>query len=141
MRTVKNLRKVSSVREGDPLYEGYRYLGFDNLSVLLQIPFLLYGNIHFRVTHAVSRRQEYTADELAARLVGSRPFTEGLKLITGAAFAFDRYWSNEVVPLLRMNRYPSSITKEFCGYLASPQIAEMVSAYTKYELAEGQTEP
>jgi heat shock protein HtpX len=38
----------------------------------LQKPFLLYGNMFLRITHAVSRRQEFVADELAARTAGSQ---------------------------------------------------------------------
>src|SRR5262249_42098854 len=107
----------------------------------LRLLFLWYSKLYIIITHAVSRRQEFAADELAARLVGSRPLTEGLKLIAGATFALEMYWSDEVVPLLRKNRYPSSIAEAFRCYLASPQITEMVSEYIQYELAEGQTDP
>jgi heat shock protein HtpX len=60
-------------------------------SSLLQKPFLWYGKVFLRVTHAVSRDKEFAADELTACLVGSRPLSEGLKLIHGAALAFNVY--------------------------------------------------
>jgi heat shock protein HtpX len=53
-------------------------------SSALQEPFIWYGNLFLRVSHAVSRRQELTADELAAVTVGARPLIEGLKKIHAA---------------------------------------------------------
>jgi Zn-dependent protease with chaperone function len=44
----------------------------------LQAPFRWYARMFLRVTHAVSRRQEFIADELAARTVGVKPLTDGL---------------------------------------------------------------
>jgi heat shock protein HtpX len=73
---------------------------------ILQLPFVWYGRLFLRVSHAVSRRQELAADQLAARVVGARPLAEGLKKIHAAAPAFRYYWSNEVVPVLRAGFVP-----------------------------------
>jgi heat shock protein HtpX len=40
---------------------------------ILQFPFIWYGKLFLRVSHAVSRRQELAADRLAAHVVGARP--------------------------------------------------------------------
>ena len=114
--------------------------GLAQCSSLLQKPFLWYGKAFLRMTHAVSRRQEFTADTLAARLVGSRPLIDGLKLTYGAAYAFDAYWLNEVAPVLRYGFHPP-LAEGFRQYLASPRIAEALSTNLDRELAEGETNP
>ena len=92
------------------------------------------------MTHAVSRHQEFTADTLAARVVGSHPLIEGLKLTYGAAYAFDAYWLNEVAPVLRYGFHPP-LAEGFRRYLASPRIAAAISTSLDRELAEGETNP
>jgi len=73
---------------------------------ILQLPFLWYGRLFLRVSHAVSRRQELAADQLAAHVVGARPLAEGLKKIHAAGPAFGYYWSNEVAPVLHAGFVP-----------------------------------
>jgi len=73
---------------------------------ILQFPFIWYGHLFLRVSHAVSRRQELAADQLAAHVVGARPLAEGLKKIHAAAPAFGYYWSNEVAPVLQAGFVP-----------------------------------
>jgi heat shock protein HtpX len=112
--------------------------GLAECSSLLQKPFLWYGKAFLRMTHVVSRRQEFTADTLAARVVGFRPLIEGLKLTYGAAYAFDAYWLNEVAPVLRYGFHPP-LAEGFRRYLASPRIAAAISTSLDRELAEGET--
>jgi Zn-dependent protease with chaperone function len=73
---------------------------------ILQLPFLWYGRLFLRVSHAVSRRQELAADRLAAEVAGAHPLASGLKKIHAVAPAFGYYWSNEVVPVLRAGFVP-----------------------------------
>jgi Zn-dependent protease with chaperone function/ribosomal protein S27AE len=73
---------------------------------ILQLPFLWYGRLFLRVSHAVSRRQELAADRLAAQVVGARPLAEGLRKIHAAGPAFGYFWSNEVTPVLRAGFVP-----------------------------------
>jgi hypothetical protein len=114
--------------------------GLAECSSLLQKLFLWYGKAFLRITHAISRRQEFTADTLAARVVGSHPLIEGLKLTYGAAYAFDAYWLNEVAPVLRYGFHPP-LAEGFRRYLASPRIAAAISTSLDRELAEGETHP
>jgi Zn-dependent protease with chaperone function len=71
-----------------------------------QIPFLLYSRMFLRVTHAVSRRQEFVADELAARVIGSKPLIGGLRTVHTVAPAFNAYWVNECAPILNAGFHP-----------------------------------
>jgi Zn-dependent protease with chaperone function len=73
---------------------------------ILQFPFIWYGKLFLRVSHAVSRRQELAADQLAAHVVGARPLAEGLRKIHVAAPVFGYYWSNEVAPVLHAGFVP-----------------------------------
>jgi Zn-dependent protease with chaperone function/ribosomal protein S27AE len=73
---------------------------------ILRLPFVWYGRLFLRVSHAVSRRQELAADRLAALVVGARPLAEGLRKIHAAAPAFGYYWSNEVAPVLQAGFVP-----------------------------------
>jgi heat shock protein HtpX len=107
---------------------------------LLQKPFLWYGKAFLRITHAVSRRQEFTADALAAHIVGPHPLIEGLTRIHGAALAFNGYWLNEVAPVLSRGFHPP-LVEGFRRYLTSSRIAEAVSSSLDRELAEGQADP
>jgi heat shock protein HtpX len=113
--------------------------GLAQHSSLLQKPFHWYGKAFLRMTHAVSRRQEFTADALAARIVGCRSLIEGLKLIYGAALAFNGYWLNEVAPALRHGFHPP-LAEGFGRYLAAPRIAKAVAASLDRELAGGETD-
>jgi heat shock protein HtpX len=114
--------------------------GLAEYNSLLQKPFLWYGNAFLRITHGISRRQEFSADALAARIVGSRPLIEGLKLSYGAAYAFEAYWLNEVAPILRHGFHPP-LAEGLRRYLASPRVAAAISTSLDRELAEGETDP
>jgi heat shock protein HtpX len=107
---------------------------------LLQKPFLWYGKAFLRVTHTIARHQEFSADALAARLVGCQPLIEALKLTYSAAVAFDSYWLNEVAPVLRRGLHPP-LAEGFNRYLASPRIAPVLATGFEQELAVDDTNP
>src|SRR5437868_7821156 len=65
-------------------------------SAALQLPFLWYGRMFMRVTQAVSRRQELTADELAARTFGAGAMIGGLRSLARGSVAWSAYWRSEV---------------------------------------------
>jgi Zn-dependent protease with chaperone function len=67
-------------------------------SSVLHLPFVWYGQVFLRVTQAISRRQEFAADALAARTVGARPLGSGLRTIFGAALANHRWPTPSVAP-------------------------------------------
>ena len=114
--------------------------GLTAYDAFLQKPFLWYGKAFLRITYAVSRRQEFAADVLAASVVGSRPLIEGLKQSHGAALALEAYWANEVAPVLSRGFHPP-LAEGFRRYLGSLWITEAVSASLDRELAEAETNP
>ena len=121
MVTARQLRAVlahefghfygGDTRLGPWVYKTREAIGrtLDNLaehSEALQIPFQMYGALFLRLTHAVSRQQELTADALAVRVVGAQPLAEGLRVTHVGGAAFEAYWSQEVAPVLEKGFRP-----------------------------------
>jgi heat shock protein HtpX len=106
----------------------------------IQKPFLWYGNLFLRITHAVSRQQEYAADALAARVAGARSLMTGLRTIHGAAMAHNAFWSGEVVPLLEAGYHPP-MADGFARFLSAQNVAVSVEKSIDQELKEGQGNP
>lgn len=107
-------------------------------SVLQQL-FILYGKLFLRVSHAVSRKQEFAADRLAARTVGGNALIDGLKKIHGAAAVFDSYWRSEVAPVLH-NGYRPPITEGFGRFFRAERVVKAVDGHIAHELAEGKAD-
>ena len=109
-------------------------------SGMLAKPFQWYGNAFVRITHAVSRQQEFSADALAARTVGAAPLIEGLRFLHGSDGAFSAYWSQEVAPVLQLGARPP-IAAGFRQFLAVPHVRTAVDQAVERELAEGEASP
>ena len=107
---------------------------------VLAKPFQWYGNAFVRITHAVSRQQEFSADALAARTVGATPLIEGLRLLHGSDGAFSAYWSQEVAPVLQLGKRPP-IAAGFRRFLSVDQVRTAVQEAVARELAEGEESP
>jgi Zn-dependent protease with chaperone function len=106
----------------------------------LQKPFVWYGNLFLKISHAVSRRQELSADALASRVVGSRPLVEGLKKTAAAAAAYGAYWSQEVTPVLQAGYLPP-IADGFHRFTANPRVAGVMSGALAQRLGDAQADP
>jgi Zn-dependent protease with chaperone function len=106
----------------------------------LQYPFLWYGKMFLRITHAVSRRQEFVADELAARAVGSQPLIGGLRTIHGVASAFHTYWFQECAPVLNAG-YRPPVTEGFQRFVQAAPVAEAITKQLDEELKTGKVDP
>ncbi len=106
----------------------------------LQLPFLWYGKMFLRITHAVSRRQEFVADELAARAVGSQALVGGLRTIHGVAPAFNSYWFQECAPVLNAG-YRPPFAEGFQRFVQAGQIAQAIDKQLDEELKTGKVDP
>ena len=109
-------------------------------STLLSKPFEWYGKAFLRITHAISRRQEYAADALAARISGTTTAIEALKAVHGAGMAFEPYWHSEVVPAIQKGFRPP-LAEGFRQFVAAPPIASNVVQAIEKEIAEGKVDP
>ncbi len=92
---------------------------------LLQIPFRMYAKLFFRITHGISRHQEYCADRVAAETAGAKPFITGMEKLNEASLKFDYYWQNEVVHLLNCGVKPA-IAEGFEKCQKSKNVSEIL---------------
>jgi Zn-dependent protease with chaperone function len=94
---------------------------------VLRFVFIPFAALFFRVTHAVSRRQEFIADELAATVVGPDAMAGGLRKVNAAALAYQSYWYAELVPVLQAG-YRPPVASGFRQYAASPRLGRLFEA-------------
>jgi Zn-dependent protease with chaperone function len=107
--------------------------------VLLHV-FAWYGHMFMKITHAISRQQEFAADALAARVVGPVPLADGLRMVARGALAEQPYWRFEVAPILRAGFQPA-IADGFAAYLEAPSVRGRIDEAVAIELAEGTADP
>ena len=109
-------------------------------SSLLQKPFIWYGNMFLRLTHAVSRQQEYAADALGAGIVGTGPKISGLKTIHSAGEAYGAFWSGEAVPVLNAGFRPSRMDG-FSRFLIARSVTTAIAGTLAEEMQRAQVNP
>jgi heat shock protein HtpX len=114
--------------------------GLSRQSSILQLPFVWYGTLFLRVSQAVSRRQEFAADELAARTFGARSMIDGLRALAHGSIAFNAYWRQEIVPLVEAGFQPP-LAEGFTRFLGEGAIMKQVSAAAEEELVHKRTNP
>jgi Zn-dependent protease with chaperone function len=106
----------------------------------LLIPFEAYARMFLRVTNAVSRQQEFTADQLSARTVGAKAAISSLQKIHKYGLAFDAYFRQDYIPVIEAG-YRPPILDGFALFLKTPQVQEAVNHYYEEQATQGQTDP
>jgi heat shock protein HtpX len=101
--------------------------------------FNAYGKIFLRLTHAISREQEFLADALAARTVTPAAAVSALRKTEALAPAFASYWRNEVGPALNAGCLPP-LTSGFQQFLSSEQVTDALQKLVRTSEAEGTTD-
>jgi heat shock protein HtpX len=99
-----------------------------------------YWLLFLRAINAVSRRQEFRADELACIVAGPHAFMSGLRIVHEAGMAWPSYWNTEVGPMLNSGFLPL-IAEGFAQYLSAPAIANQVDKAIESEMRAGKTKP
>jgi heat shock protein HtpX len=89
----------------------------------VEAPFRWYGRQFLRVTRAVSRQQEFIADQVAARIAGTPVVASALRRITALAALYSSYMTAEVLPVLPAGFLPP-VAEGFDGFLKAGSIAE-----------------
>jgi len=134
IRTVINLGS-------DSLAEALAKVQLARLMHQLAIAALVwYWKLFMRITQAISRRQEYRADELASHIAGPQPLIDGLCAIHSASAALPSFWQTELVPAIKAGCRPS-IADGFAYYIAVPGIAKAIAARVETELRDATTGP
>ncbi|MEM7800972.1 MAG: M48 family metallopeptidase [Chloroflexota bacterium] len=106
----------------------------------LHKPFLWYGNMFLRVTHAISRQQEYAADALAARTVGTEHLVEGLKRVHGSAVAYDLFWNRHIAPVLNAG-YHAPLAEGFGRFIKTKDVQSEMEAATAHAIKNQTQDP
>jgi Zn-dependent protease with chaperone function len=109
-------------------------------SSILGKPFLWYGLGFLRVTHAVSRQQEFVAEAVAARVAGRDAAASALRRISGAAAAYGSFWASELAPALDRG-YRPPLASGFGQFLRAPDVTSQVAAVVDAELQSGKSDP
>jgi Zn-dependent protease with chaperone function len=106
---------------------------------ILQKIFIAYGNVFLRMTHAVSRRQEFIADGMAARAAGAGATISGLRKAHSASYAYHSYWSGELAPVLGSGYLPP-VTLGFAQFLECQHVTAGMDALVKHYEEAGETD-
>ena len=106
---------------------------------VLQIVFIWYGNLFLRITHAISRRQEFVADEVAARVVGGDVMSSALRKVRGAAYAFDGYWGSDLGLVIGAGHLPP-VSQGFARFMTAPHVQSQLRAVISRAEVEDKTD-
>ncbi|HKU39482.1 MAG TPA: M48 family metallopeptidase, partial [Polyangiales bacterium] len=103
-------------------------------------PFLWYGEMFIKITHAISRNQELAADALAARTVGAQALISGLKRTHAAALAYNVYWQEDMLPALGSGWRPP-LAAGFAQFLGAKRAQRLMDESVAHELDSGKADP
>lgn len=110
-------------------------------SKVISKPFEWYAKLFLRLTTAVSRRQEFAADEVAARVAGRDAHVSALRRIHRLAPAFDAYWFEDVVPTIE-NGGRAPIAAGWARFLEVPPVKEaLAERYAQIVAEERNSDP
>jgi len=105
----------------------------------LEAPFQWYGTMFLRITHGVSRQQEFIADQVAAKVAGAAVAASALRQVTGLAPAFSAYMGNELVPVMRAGFLPP-VASGFNAFLKEERISKLASDVIEHAEREDDTD-
>ena len=112
----------------------------EGLGGVLRIPFWLYAMLFLLITQAVSRRQEYKADQLAAQTYGVPAIADALRKISGAGPAFEGFWANEMIPVLSQG-YQPPLVEGFRRFVEHQEVASAINEIVEEQLKGVETDP
>jgi heat shock protein HtpX len=115
-------------------------MGLRQHGSVLQMPFVWYGKMFLRITHAVSRGQEYAADRLAASIAGASALKDGLRSIHKAGLAFRSFWTNEFVPVLSAG-FHAPLLDGFSRFTRMPAVDKAVTDAIENALENPEQDP
>ena len=123
-------KTIASLNKEDSLFQ----------RVIVRGPFLLYGRLFLRITNAVSRRQEFAADSLSARLTSPEAAGSALRRITACAPAFDAYWREDVAPALQRGHRPP-VAQGFQLFVGVKHIEAQLEELVSLDIQQAETNP
>ncbi len=107
---------------------------------VLTFVFRAYGNLFVHITQAISRAQEFAADELAARLVGAKALIEGLKQLHMGELVWGSYLETEILPVFAAG-YRPPVSMGFARFMQVPRVRAAVQQNLEWVLGCGEAAP
>jgi heat shock protein HtpX len=99
-----------------------------------------YWKLFLRITHAISRRQEFRSDELACHVAGSEALIGGLEGIRKCQAGLNSYWSSFVVPAA-MSGFQPELAGGFLRFMQAPQIVKATSDFLAQQASITKSSP
>ena len=109
-------------------------------SSLLQAPFVWYAKMFLRITNAISRQQEFSADRLSATIVGKQAATSSLAKIHRYSSAFGAFWQQEYLPVVN-NGFRPSLLNGFDRFLETQNVTQKVESSYQQVLSQEKADP
>jgi Zn-dependent protease with chaperone function len=110
--TLGQLRQQRAVRSRRGFRADYTWL--------LRIPLSLYARLYYRLSRAVSRRQELEADAAAAAIAGPAVTADALRAVHAIGVCWEVFRTEVVAPMRRSGRMPDDAFSAFGAMLADP---------------------
>lgn len=101
-------------------------------------PFEWYGNLFLRLTHAISRQQEFAADAIGARVGGRAAMASALHRVATLAPAYSSYLGQYVGPAVNVGRLPP-LLDGFSRFLNDDDNRAWLSRMAEHEATFGET--
>ena len=136
------LRRAAGIRDLPPLLEpALRDHGDAGMhDTMLQAPFLWYGKQFLKLTHGVSRQQEFVADGVAAAVAGAGAQASALRRVTAAAVAFDAYMRTELLPVVRAGYLPP-VAEGFDQFNRVPGVSAKLAEVVQHAEGSANADP
>jgi hypothetical protein len=113
-------------------------LSSSGYGVWLHIYFVEYADWFLRGTQDIARRQEFVADEVAARIAGAQAMIDALLKTHARDHAFEAYWDGAIAPLLAFGVHPP-ILEGFNRFMATADISSSMDRGVERRLKEDKT--
>ena len=105
----------------------------------LEAPFQWYGKLFLKITHSISRQQEFIADQIAAKVTSPAAAASALRQTTALGPAFNAYMGQELVPVMRAGFIPP-IAGGFAAFLKEERVTAFSRRIIEQEEREGTTD-
>jgi hypothetical protein len=106
----------------------------------LLVPLILYSRLYYRLSRAVSRRQELEADAAAVAITGAVVTASALRAVHAIGACWEVFRTEVVAPMRRSGRLPDDAFSAFGALLADPEF-EPKLARLREALPEQPTRP
>jgi heat shock protein HtpX len=107
---------------------------------LAAVPFGGYAILFLRITNAVSRRAEFDADALSARVASAAAAGRALRRLAAIGPAFDTYVNEDLVPMLNAERVPP-LAEGFVALAGHEELAPALDQFVSANVSELEPDP